>query len=89
VHDAVALGNAAAARTVKPDRMHLVEIGHCSELVGDIAEFADRRDVAVHRIDRLEANKLRSVGGHAVETSREVGRVVAAEDMLTACRYGT
>src|ERR1700732_91466 len=67
VHDAVALGNAAAARTVKPDRMHLIEISHRPETLGDVAQFADWRDVAVHRIHRLEAHELRPVGGHAVE----------------------
>src|ERR1700730_15838604 len=74
VHDAVALGNAAATRTVEPDRVHLVEISHRPETLGDVAQFADRRDVAVHRIDRLEADELWPVVGHAVEQPREIGR---------------
>ena len=51
VHQALALGDAAAARAVEADRMDLVEIGHRAVLVGDVAELGDRRDVAVHRID--------------------------------------
>src|SRR5215469_8636349 len=39
VHDPVALGNAAARRPVKPHGMHLVEISHRPELLGDIAEL--------------------------------------------------
>jgi hypothetical protein len=73
VHDPVALGDAAAARAVKPDGMHLIEIGHRAEVVGDGAEFADRGDVAIHRIDRLEADELgafgnRGLGGQTVGT---------------------
>ena len=59
VHQPLALGNAAAARAVHADRMHLVEIGHRAVLVGDVADFADRRDIAVHRIDALEGDQLR------------------------------
>ena len=62
--------------------MHLVEIGHRAEAVGDVAEFADRRDIAIHRIDRLEAYELRPVGGDAVEQARQIGRVVVAEDVF-------
>src|SRR5580693_301542 len=49
---AVTLGNATAAWTVQPDRMHLVEISHRTMRGGDIAKLSDRRDVAIHRIDR-------------------------------------
>src|SRR5437588_10218266 len=82
MHHPIALGDPAAAGTVEPDRMHLVEIGHCPELVGNVAEFADRRDVTVHRIDRLEADELRSAWGDALDPPRESGGVVVAEDVL-------
>ncbi len=59
VHQAFALGNAAAARAVHADGMHFVEIGHRAVLVGEIAEFLDRRNVAIHRIDGFEGNDLR------------------------------
>src|SRR6516164_607482 len=48
VHDTLALGDPAAPYSVEPDRMHLVEIGHRAETIGDIAQVADRGDDAVH-----------------------------------------
>src|SRR5580704_7563762 len=73
MHDSVALGNAAAAPAVEADGVHLVEISHCPKTIGDIAQFADRRDVPVHRADRFEAHKLWRVRGHSGEQSSEVG----------------
>jgi hypothetical protein len=49
VHNPVAFGDPAAVCSVEPDRMHLVEIGHRAKAIGDVAQFADRGDVAVHR----------------------------------------
>ena len=62
--------------------MHLVEIGQRVILVGDIAQFADGGDVAIHRINRLEADELGPVGDHAVEQARQVGGVVVPEDVF-------
>jgi hypothetical protein len=59
VHDGVTLGDAAAARTVDADGMYLVEIGHSAVFLGEIGNLTDRRDVAVHRIDRFEGDQLR------------------------------
>ena len=59
VHDAVALGDAAAARAVQADGVHLVEIGERAVFLGEIADRRDRRDVAVHRVDALERDDLR------------------------------
>jgi hypothetical protein len=47
VHDAVALGDAATAWAVEADGVHFVEIGHHPEPIGDVAHFADRRNVAI------------------------------------------
>jgi len=60
----------------------LVEIGHRAVSVGDVAEFAHWRDVAVHRIDRLEADELGPGGRHTVEAARQVLGVIMAEDVL-------
>ena len=46
MHDPVAFGDAAAARAIKPDRVHLVEIGHRPKAVGGVAQLTDRSDVA-------------------------------------------
>ena len=56
-----ALGDAAAARAIHPDRMHLVDIGHRLVLVGDIADLGDGSDIAVHRVRaRLAVNTDRA-----------------------------
>jgi hypothetical protein len=39
MHDAVAFGDAAAARAVHADRMDLIDIGHGAVLLGEIADF--------------------------------------------------
>ena len=79
---AVALGDAAAARPVEADRVHLVEIGHRAVAVGDVAQFADRRDVAVHRIDRFEAHQLRPLARQGGQTALQILGVVMAENLL-------
>ena len=69
-------------RAVQADRVDLVEIGHGVVRVGDVAEFGDRRDVAVHRIDGLEGDELRRCGSRSRELAVEVARVVVREDAL-------
>ena len=65
VHQAALLGDAAAARAVEADGVHLVEVGHRAVLLGDLEDLGDRGDVAVHRVDALEGDDLRPVGGDA------------------------
>ena len=45
--------------------MDLVEIGHRTVRVGDVAELGDRGDVAVHRVDDLEGDQLGPGRGRA------------------------
>ena len=59
VHQPFAFGDAAATRSVKPDGVHLVEVGHCVVLVSKVADFRNRRDVAIHRIDAFKGDQLR------------------------------
>src|SRR5690606_24359495 len=61
VHQPLALGDAAAARTIHANGMDLVEIGHGTVLLGDFDDLADRGDVAIHRIDALEGDDLGNV----------------------------
>jgi hypothetical protein len=42
VHQAFALGNAAAARAVHADGMDFIEVGHRVVLFGDVADLGDR-----------------------------------------------
>ena len=82
VAQAFALGDAAAARAVEADRVHLVEIGHGAMRVGDVAKFRDRRDVAIHRIDRLEGDQLGPAGIDCRQLAMQIVRIVVGEDAL-------
>jgi hypothetical protein len=78
---AVAFGNAAAARSVHADGMHFIEIGHRAVFIGEIADFLDGRDVAIHRIDRLEGDQLRRTRVDARRASGfEILQVVVLPD---------
>ena len=84
VHDAVALGDAAAARAVHADRMDLVDIGHGAVFLGEIADLRERRDVAVHRIEALAGDQLRPVGTRRDQQLFQMRHVVVAEDLALA-----
>ena len=79
---AVALGDTAAARPVHADRVHLVEIGHRAIAFGEIADRRDRRDIAVHRIDRFEGDQLGAVRSGTFQQGLEMIEIVMAEDLL-------
>ena len=80
IHQTFALGDAAATRTVHADGVHLVEIGHGAILVGEIADFLDRRDIAVHRIDGLEGDHLRRLGIGSGKLGFQILQVIVAPD---------
>ncbi len=82
MHDAVALGDAAAARAVEADRVHFVEIGQRAVLFGEVADRGDRRDMPVHRVDALEGDDLRRGAVELFELRLEVLDVVVAPDAL-------
>ena len=81
VHQAFALGDAAAARAVEANSMHLVQIGHGAVGVGHVAEFLDRRDVAVHRVDGLEGDQLRPARLDQRQPAIEILGAVVLEDL--------
>ena len=62
--------------------MHFVEIGDRAELVGDIADLLDRRDVAIHRIDALEGDELGHFGPEFGQLAVEVFRIVMRPDLV-------
>src|SRR5690606_7482757 len=80
VHQALAFGDAAAARAVHADRVDLVQIGERAVLLGYFDDLANRRDVAIHRIDALEGNDLRPVAADLRELPVEIGDVIVLED---------
>src|SRR3954447_3530720 len=59
MHNAVAIGNTAAAWAVKADGVDLVHVGHRVVALGEISDRSDRGNVAVHRIEALEHYELR------------------------------
>jgi hypothetical protein len=64
----------------------LVEIGERAMAMGGVADRADRRDVAIHRIDRFEGHDLgrRRIG--AGQQFLEMGHVIVAEDPAHGAR---
>ena len=82
VHQPALLGDAAAMRPVEADGVDLVEIGHRAIAVGEIAEILDRRNIAVHRIDRFESDQLGPVGPHVAQQLLEMRRIAVAEYAL-------
>src|ERR1700756_501517 len=88
MHDAVALGDTTATRTVHANGVDLIEISHRAIALGDIANLSNRRDIAIHRIDRLETDQLRTPRIGVDKAALEADRVVMAENLVRAplCR---
>ncbi len=84
MHDAVALGNTAAARTVHADRMDLVDIGHGAVFLGEIADLCERGYVAVHRIQALAGDQLGPLGTRRDQKFFQMRHVVVAENLPLA-----
>src|SRR3989338_5567228 len=59
VEYAIALRDAATARSVEANRMHLVEIGERAIFASEAANLTDGRNISVHGIDGLERDDLR------------------------------
>ena len=84
IHHAVALGDAAAARAIEADGVHLVEIGQRVVFLRQVADRGDRGDIAVHGVDALEGDHLRRLAADLLEQLLEMPEVVMAEDVLRA-----
>ena len=82
VEHAVSLRDAGSASAVETNCVDLVEVGERSVARRHVAELPERRDVAVHRVDRLEADECRPGAADLAEVPLEVGGVVVAEDPL-------
>src|SRR4051794_8360279 len=89
MHCAVAFGDPIAARAVHANSMDLVEISHRAVALGDIANLCDGCDITIHRIDRLEANELRSpgIGTHQAVLETRLEELVEIHRFL--CRLGS
>ena len=82
VGEAVAFGDAAAARAIHADRMDLVDIGHGVVFLGQIGDFGDRRDVAIHRIDGFEDDQLGPFPPGRAQQAFEMSDVIVPEHLL-------
>ena len=76
MHEALALGNAAAARTIEADGVNLVEVSHRVMLVGHVADIGDWRDVAVHRVHGFKCNQLWRISVEIRQPAPQVSDVV-------------
>ena len=82
VKHTVTFCNASTTRPVHSDRVDLIEVSHCAEILGDIAKLSDRSDVTIHQIDRYEADHFRALGRQRRQDAGEVVRVIMPEDVL-------
>ncbi len=82
----LALGDAAAARSVHADGVDLVDIGHGVVAFGELDDLLDRRDVAVHRIDAFEDDQLGALAAGRLQQAFQMRNVVVAEDLLFGAR---
>ena len=67
---------------IQANRMNLVQIGDGAKFVGQIADFRNRRDIAIHGIDRLEGDDLGHRGVRLGQMHAQMFHVVMAEDAL-------
>src|ERR1700758_154344 len=84
MHDVVALGDATATWAIHTYRVNLVEISHRAIALGDIANFSNRRDVAVHRIDRLETDQLRTPRIGVDKAALEADGIIVAKYLVVS-----
>jgi hypothetical protein len=78
-HRAVACRDACA---INSDGVDLVAISHRVVALGEVANVANRGNVAIHRVQTFEYNQLRSVRRGCGEDALKVGDIVVAPDLL-------
>ena len=86
VHQPLAFGHAAAARSIHAHGMDLVDVGHRAMLVAHIEDFLDRRDIAIHRIDGFKGHDLGRIGRQTCQLAVQIFGVVVLPDHLLAAR---
>ncbi len=62
--------------------MDFVEVRHGTVFVGEIANLGNRRDIAVHRVNRLKRNEFRHIRIGFLEKLLKVFDIVVTEDFL-------
>ena len=62
--------------------MHLVQIGHGAVFIGQITNFGNRGDIAVHRIDGFKGDQLGLTLGQCGQLGLEIGKIIVVPDHL-------
>ena len=84
MHRAVPRRDACAARTVHPDGVDLVAIGHGVVALGEIADAPDRGDITVHRIKAFENDQLHAIATRLDQQLLEMRDIILPPDFLFA-----
>src|SRR3984893_15648990 len=82
IHDAIALGDAGAAGSVKTDGMNLVKVGEGPEFRRQITDMPDRGDIAIHRVKRFKGDDLGTELPGLAQQRFEMVEIVVPEDTL-------
>jgi hypothetical protein len=82
VERAIVLGDPPSARSVEADRVYLVKIGQCVVALRHVAEGVNGGDVAVHRVDGLEADELRPVRVDRAQKAVEIRGIAVPENLF-------
>ena len=72
--------------TKNPDRVDLVQIGHRVVAFGDVAQFRNGSNVAVHGVNGLKRNELWPVRVYLLETKIKILWVIVLEDPVVCPR---
>src|SRR6202049_1209827 len=83
-HRSIAFCDATAARSVKSNSVYFIKIGQRAVALSKRADCLDRRHVAIHRIEALEYDQLRSVLIGRTQQLFEMDDVAVPEDQFFA-----
>ena len=83
-HQPFAVGNAATAWPVHAHGMHFVKIGEGIVFFGQIANFFDRRNVAIHRIDGFKNDKLGALIARFAQQAFQMFQIIMPPDAFAA-----
>ena len=86
VHESLALSNPCAFFSIHADGVHFIEISERIELICQIAKGFYRANVAIHGINTLEGNQLRTVCIVILNQGPQMLHVIVTEDSPVGSR---
>src|ERR1700722_16273311 len=81
MHRAITRHHPCSARAIHPDGVDLVAISQGVVALSDIAEAANRGDIAIHGVQAFEHDQLRSVWRGCSELAFQVDDIIVAPDL--------